>query len=160
MCLSLGALLPLTLAACGAQESGSEHDRDGGEHGRHGQHGEHGEESGTELTLDQTYGETRRGARLVLAYGAETNSFRGTVTNTTSATLERVRVEVHLSNGKELGPTPGVDLAPGASQEVTLTATSTGFERWNAHPEVGADEHGEGGEHERGGEHGGGGEHR
>ena len=125
-------------------EGRGEHDRDGGEHDRGGnEHGrEGGEESGTELALNARYDKVRNGARLVLAYDAASHSFVGTVTNTTEKTLEKVRVEVHLSNGKELGPTKAADLAPGASREVKLTATSTDFERWNAHPEVGGGEHG------------------
>ena len=50
----------------------------------------------------------RAGARLVLRYDAATQTFVGTVENTTSVTLSQVRVEVHLSNGVELGP----DYAP------------------------------------------------
>ena len=64
-----------------------------------------GEESSTELTLNETYDNVRNGARLILAYDAQSNSFKGTVENTTDETLQQVRVEVHLSNGTELGPT-------------------------------------------------------
>ena len=73
-----------------------------------------GEESSTELTLNETYDNVRNGARLILAYDAQSNSFKGTVENTTDETLQQVRVEVHLSNGTELGPTTPVDLQPGA----------------------------------------------
>ena len=113
-----------------------------------GEHGEEGEESGTELALTERYDEVRNGARLILAYDAQSNCFRGTVENTTDKPLTRVRVEVHLSNGKELGPTTPADLGPGEKRDVTLTATSKDFDRWTAHPEVG------GGEHSRGEEHG------
>jgi hypothetical protein len=85
-----------------------------------------------------------------LAYNAQSNSFNGTVENTTDKTLERVRVEVHLSNGKELRPTTPADLAPGEKRDVTLKASNLGFDGWSAHPEVGSEEHshGEGdGEH-------------
>ncbi|MHC4518998.1 MAG: FxLYD domain-containing protein, partial [Planctomycetota bacterium] len=120
-------------------------------------------ESGTELALNETYDTVRNGARLILAYDAQSNSFKGAVTNTTSSVLERVRVEVHLSNGKELGPTTAADLGPGQSRAVTLTTTSEDFDGWSAHAEVGSEEHG-GGEHggEGRGEHDreGGGEHR
>lgn len=61
---------------------------------------EGGEESSTELALDETYDKIRNGARLILAYDAQSNSFKGTVENTTNETLKHVRVEVHLSNGK------------------------------------------------------------
>ncbi len=106
------------------------------------------EESGTELALDETYDKVRNGARLILNYDAESNSFKGTVENTADETLKQVRVEVHLSNGKELGPTPSADLAPGEKRDVELTATSIGFDGWSAHPEVGSGEHSnsEGGE--------------
>ena len=63
------------------------------------------EESNVELTLNDQYDKVRNGARLILNYDAQSNSFKGTVENTTNETLKRVRVEVHLSNGKELGPT-------------------------------------------------------
>lgn len=126
---------------------------------------EEGEESGTELALDAKYDRIRNGARLVLAYAADKNAFVGTVSNATDKPLERVRVEVHLSNGRELGPTKPTDLAPGQSIDVLLEAESKGFTGWTAHPEVGNEEHGHGGEHggehrgehdrEGGGEHGG-----
>ena len=63
------------------------------------------EESNIELALNEQYDNVRNGARLILAYDAQSNSFKGTVENTTTETLKQVRVEVHLSNGVELGPT-------------------------------------------------------
>lgn len=128
----------------GHEEGRGEHDREGrGEHDRDGEehHGGEGEESGVELALDETYDNVRNGARLVLAYDKASNSFTGTVENITEKTLERVRVEVHLSNGIELGPTTPGDLAPGEKRDVKLTATSKDFEGWTAHPEVGSGEH-------------------
>ena len=73
--------------------------------------------------------------------------------------MYRVRVEVHLSNGTELGPTTPTDMAPGEMLTISLPATEESFTGWTAHAEVGAG--GEsGGEHESaeesGGEHGGG----
>lgn len=125
-------------------EGWGEHDRDGGEHG------EEGEESGTELGLLETYNKVRNGVRLTLAYDAHSNSFHGTVENTTDRILRRVRVEVHLSNGTELGPTTPTDLGPGETRDVRLEAASKGFYGWTAHPEVGGDEHSRG---EEDGEH-------
>ena len=107
------------------------------------------EESRTTLALDATYDEVRNGARLVLRYDAEANAFVGTVQNVTEGTLSRVRVEVHLSNGTELGPTTPGDLAPGDKIDVTLQATDETFTGWTAHPEVGGgaeSEHGPDGE--------------
>ena len=121
---------------------------------------EEGEESGTELALNDSYDHVRNGARLILTYDAQSNSFNGTVENTTNETLKQVRVEVHLSNGKELGPTLAADLVPGEKRDVQLIATSTDFDGWTAHPEVGGGEHSHGGEHgENDSEHGGEGEH-
>ncbi|MFC1739700.1 FxLYD domain-containing protein [Planctomycetota bacterium] len=117
--------------------SRGEHDRDGDDH-----HGEEDEESGTELALNESYDEIRNGARLVLVYNKQSNSFNGTVENTTDKTLKRVRVEVHLSNGKELGPTTPADLNPGERRDVKLMATNKDFDGWTAHPEVGISEHG------------------
>ena len=145
----------------GASAAGGEHD--GGD----------GEESANQLGKSDTYDELRAGSRLILSYDAASNAFTGTVANITEAPLSRVRVEVHLSNGVELGPTPAVDLAPGASAAVSLAAPDRPFDTWSAHAEVGGGdgvasdgEHGSGGERAdgSGGEHGGsressGGEH-
>lgn len=112
------------------------------------------EESGTELALDESYDAARNGARLVLHYDAKSNSFSGFVENTTDRTLAQVRVEVHLSNGVELGPTTPTDLEPGESIAVRLVAPSKDFGGWTAHPEVGASRGGEHGHGEGEGEHG------
>lgn len=106
---------------------------------------EEDEESDTELAPNENYDQVRNGARLILAYDAQSNSFKGTVENTTSETLKQVRVEVHLSNGKELGPMSAVDLAPG--EKTYIQRTSTAFDGWTAHPEVGRGEHNHGEEH-------------
>lgn len=132
----------------GEHEEGGEHDEEGehgeggegrGEHddenGEHGE-GEEGEESGEYLGRDETWDATRRGARLSLSFDPGKRAFTGTVENTTGETLCAVRVEVHLSSGTELGPTPRTDLAPGTSTSVELGAGEETFERWTAHPEV------------------------
>ena len=113
--------------------------------------------------LDETFDQVRAGARLVLNYDAASNSFQGTVQNTTGSVLTNVRIEVHLSNGTELGPTTPVDMAPGQVMAVNLPATQASFTGWIAHAEVGGGgegggEHGSGGA-SGGGEHGSGGEH-
>ena len=98
------------------------------------------EESGTEFALDEKYDLVRNGARLVLQYDKQSNSFKGFVENTTDETLKQVRVEVHLSNGTELGPTTPTDLSPGESIDISLKATDKSFDGWSAHPEVGESE--------------------
>jgi hypothetical protein len=128
-----------------AEHSSSEHDHDGHEHP-----GTEGEEPGDEIALDATIDEVCHGARLILSYDSQSNSFNGTVENTTAKTLEKVRVEVYLSNGKGLGPTMPMDLEPGKKMDVQLFAGSNAFTGWSAHAEVGSDEH----SHEHGeGEH-------
>ena len=158
MLVLVGVVLLLDLTGCAGADSGSgehsggsessehgggsgsrEHNggSESGEHGGSSGSGEVGEESGTQFTLSETFDAIRAGARLILSYDSAASAFVGTVENTTSATLSRVRVEVHLSNGIELGPTTPVDLAPGESVDITLPATSQLFTSWSAHPEVG-----------------------
>ena len=145
----------------------------GGE-GTEGGSGESGSESGGggeegssgALALDETFDSVRGGARLILSYDAISNSFKGTVENTTDDVLDRVRIEVHLSNGTELGPTTPTDMTPGEVAAINLPATQASFTGWTAHAEVGGggdgnesgDEHG--GDRKSGGEHGNGGERR
>ena len=141
-----GVVLIFALAGCSSSESG-EHNRESesGEGSREAESEEHsesesgegGEESGTQFTLSETFDEVRAGARLILPYDSAANAFTGTVENTTNAKLSRVRVEVHLSNGIELGPTTPVDLAPGQVHDIDLPASSQPFKSWSAHPEVG-----------------------
>lgn len=151
------------LADAGA--SSSERSEEAGE----GQKGEP-EESGTQYGLSDTAREARSGVELVVRFDSARGMFAGTVRNGTDATVRQVRVEVHLSNGVELGPTPNVDLRPGQSAPVELRAGSQEFNKFSTHVEIGAGGHGgehggeEDGEHRgrRGGEHGGreGSEHR
>ena len=153
----LTALLAGFMAAAAVGGCAGMSDEASGEHGAEGEgEGEgEGEESRTLLALDQTLDMVRNGGRLIMRYDADANAFVGTVQNITGGTLPRARVEVHLSNGIELGPTPPVDLAPDEMIEVTLKAPTTAFTGWTAHAESGPG-HGAGGE--GGGEHGSGGE--
>ena len=151
----------------GGSESGGEKTEGGGkEHGstseiRSESGGEHGgsgseEASANMLTPDETFDAVRGGARLILSYDAASNLFEGTVENTTNGVLDRVRIEVHLSNGTELGPTPPTALAPGEVLAIILQSTPDSFDGWVAHAEVGSGE--SGGEHgsgESGSESGG-----
>ena len=105
-----------------------------------GEHGSGGEEGGgaNALAPDEIFDAVRSGARLILKYDAPSNSFLGTVENTTNGVLGRMRVEVHLSNGAELGPTTPTDMAPGEVVTINLPATPASFTGWTAHAEVGA----------------------
>ena len=159
-----GATATQEVSERGGGESGGEHGPDGegavGEGaGREGG-GESGgasggeEASGANLAPNETFDAVRGGARLVLNYDAAGNAFTGAVENTTSNTLTNVRIEVHLSNGTELGPTTPVDLAPGQVFEVNLPSTQASFTGWVAHAEVGGGD-GSGSGSKSGGEHGG-----
>lgn len=127
-----------------------------GEHGANERTGsgesseDDGEESGTQLTKQQTYDHLRAGSRLIIAYDPAANVFSGTVRNITDATLNRVRIEIHLSNGIELGPTTPADLPPGGVMDVTLPASAQPFDTWSAHAEVGGGDSGseDSGEHD------------
>ena len=103
----------------------------------HGEEGGEGEESGLQLAKNQTHDQVRNGARLTLRYDAQTHTFVGTVENITNQTLNNVRVEVHLSNGIELGPTTPTNLAPGQKLNIKLEAAGQDFDKWSAHPESG-----------------------
>ena len=173
-----GYVVHMEVFDCGgpgpAAHAGGEGAEGSGEHGSGGGAGGDagGEEGGDAdaLGLDETHDAVRSGARLILKYDTPGNSFDGTVENTTNGVLDRVRVEVHLSNGTELGPTTPTDMAPGEVVSINLPATSASFTRWTAHAEVGGGGEGsesggerrDGGEHgngeESGGEHGSGGE--
>ena len=129
-------------------EGGHAEGREGGREGV----GEGGEEAGTLWgkfeKSDMTYD---NGARLILAYNPGTEAFEGTVQNTTQSVLDQVRVEIHLSNGIELGPTQRLDLRPGQTIPVALSAIGYEFTTWVTHPEAGVEE-GHGSEGEEGGE--------
>ncbi len=133
----------------GEGREGSEH-RESGEAGEHdegeergerdeGGEGEgegEGEESGVYVGRGDVWDAIRRGARLVLAFDPVSNAFTGRVENMTDSMLCAVRVEVHLSNGTELGPTERTDLPAGQSIEVQLPTGGDRFDTWTAHPEI------------------------
>ena len=67
----------------------------------------------------------------IISYNSAQQVFSGTAENTTSATVTQVRVEIHLSNGVELGPTPRVDLAAGETKPVELDAGGQSFTHYS-----------------------------
>ena len=100
------------------------------------------EGSGAQLALNDTFDAVRGGARLTMSYDPASNAFIGAVENTTNNTLTNVRIEVHLSNGIELGPTTPIDLAPGEVASVNMPASQAPFAGWVPHAEVGSGEGG------------------
>ena len=142
----LGALVATITIACVAAIA------DTGEEGA-------GEEGGARIAPDQMFIQERKGSLLILGYVPEARAFVGVVGNISDATLQQVRVEVHLFNrNNELGPTTPVDLAPGKWIPVWLPDEGSPFTEWVPHAEVGP-QSGAGGEGNGDGEHGAGGEH-
>ena len=119
----------------------AEHTQEKGEHAEGAEHEGEGEETGPRMSKDETFEEVRKGVKLILSFDNESSSFIGTVENVAEETLSKVRVEVHLNNGVELGPTEPIDLEPGKKAEVKLSAEGQLFSWWKAHAEVGASEH-------------------
>jgi len=117
------------------EEGEGEHGGEEGE-GGHDQGGEEGEEPGVYIARADTWDMTRKGARLVLAFDPARRAFIGRVVNTTERKLCAVRVEVHLSGGSELGPTPRTDVPAGGTVDVELSSEGRSFETWTAHPEL------------------------
>ncbi|MDE2944646.1 MAG: hypothetical protein OXT63_10655 [Gemmatimonadota bacterium] len=127
---------PMTVAALLVIAAGAACDNSPMEAGERG-HDESGEESNVSLTKADVFDQTRGGARLILRWNEAEQAFTGTAENVTSSVIRRVRVEVHLSNGTELGPTTPTDLNAGESISVRLDARGQVFDRWSAHAEVG-----------------------
>ena len=158
----LGAMLSAGLLIGCMANTGPEGNRDSGSAAAtqeisEGQGGEEGSGAANMLALDETFDMVRAGARVILSYDAPSNSFKGTVENTTNGVLSQVRIEVHLSNGVELGPTTPRDMAPGEVVSIDMPATAASFTGWTPHAEVGGGE-GSGGEGSEPGGEGGGGE--
>lgn len=99
-----------------------------------------GEEDGIAIAKSEKFTQTKNGVNLILAYNEKESAFMGSVENVTEKSLSKVRVEIHLSNGKELGPTTPVELAPGEIRKIKLNATGEKFKSWNTHAEVGSSE--------------------
>ncbi|MFQ6070465.1 MAG: serine hydrolase domain-containing protein [Candidatus Aminicenantales bacterium] len=102
----------------------------------HKEHTGEMEEAGPRISRDGIYDEVRKGVRLILFFDSESSSFVGSAENTTRSIIPAVRVEVHLSNGIELGPTRTVDLAPREKVNINLPAGGRSFSWWKAHAEV------------------------
>ena len=113
-----------------AGESGTEGGSEGGEAG----------EPGTLYAISEIARQNRSGVELVMSYDQAAASFTGTVTNTNAAPIADVRVEIHLSNGVELGPTPLLTLDPRQESPVVLDASGNSFATWQVHIEVGQGE--------------------
>lgn len=148
----------------GHREGAERGHREGGERGHGEGRGRDVHESGNNriAKMEKHVKTYKNGARLKLQYNPATQAFVGNVVNTTGSELSDVRVEIHLSNGVELGPTKRLNLKAGQSTPVELGAFEQKFTHWITHPEAGVeDAHGPGEEENEGhagegrGEHGG-----
>lgn len=95
-------------------------------------------ESGTRWNPGETATDSRRGVDLTISYNSTTRRFDGSVTNTNASAVAEVRVEIHLSNGTELGPTPRVNLEANETKAVTLDASGQNFNWYSVHVELGS----------------------
>lgn len=95
-------------------------------------------ESGTRWNSSETATDSRRGVDLTISYNAANQRFDGSVTNTNASPVTDVRVEIHLSNGTELGPTPRVGLGASETKSVTLDASGQSFTWYSVHVELGS----------------------
>ncbi len=112
-----------------------------------GEAGEEGTSTGAmTLAQNETYDVTKNGARLILKYNAGEKAFKGTLENAGNQILTRARVEIHLDNGTELGPTTPVDLPVGKIINLSLPVNEN-FDTWVTHAEFGIGENGESSEH-------------
>lgn len=96
------------------------------------------EESGIQYSLSETANENRAGVQAIVSFDTSTSEFTGTLKNITSKTIIKVRLEIHLSNQTELGPTQEFDLAPNEQKVVSLNASGESFSWWTMHAESGS----------------------
>lgn len=126
-------------------ESGGEHGGSGGgEHGGSGEGGgseigaESGDEASPPIPINQPFSGTFGNQNFSFAYDALDGAFRGTVENPTAAFICESRTEIHLGSGGqvvELGPTIPVNLAPGSTQKVVMSAGGYVLDMYILHPE-------------------------
>ncbi|WP_105615418.1 copper amine oxidase N-terminal domain-containing protein [Vallitalea okinawensis] len=121
----------------GSGEAGESHSGEGSESGEEGM-----STGAMTLAKNETYDVTKNGARLVLQYNSSKKAFEGTLQNVGNQVLTRARVEIHLNNGTELGPTTPVNLAVGENINLSLP-TNESFNTWVTHAEFGNGENGE-----------------
>ncbi|KAB1159460.1 hypothetical protein F7018_03875 [Tenacibaculum aiptasiae] len=110
--------------------------------GNHSETGNEQGESGKRWAKNATADETLNGIRAIITFNASTNTFEGTFQNLNTNVAQQTRLEVHIfdanGNSTEYGPTPGVDMQPNETRNITLSIpTGTNFVEFAMHPEVG-----------------------
>ena len=123
----------------GGEGSGEHGGSGGGEHGGSGESGaESGDESSPPIPINQPFSGTFGNQRFSFAYDALNGAFRGTVENPTGSFICESRTEIHLGSGGqvlELGPTIPVNLPPGGTQKVVMSADGYVLDMYILHPE-------------------------
>ena len=151
------ASAPAAMAAMGMGEGAEGGGGEGmGEHGGGGGEGGHAEgaegggegggESGPEASpdtsIEETVGGTLQNQTFSFAFHADTQTFEGTVENTSMSLVCDSRTEIHVGTaggGVELGPTIEQDLAPGDVLNVVMYLHPTGQAvTYSLHPEASA----------------------
>jgi hypothetical protein len=135
----------LVIFSCSSDDSGME-GLEGTEQGGENHGNENGSEqgeSGTRWSSTATADETINGIRAIITFNTSTNAFEGTFENLNSNVAQQTRLEVHVfdtnGNSTEYGPTPGVDMQPNETRNLTLSIpVGTNFVEFTMHPEVGA----------------------
>ena len=143
----------LTIALCAAplfagggpnpvapEALGPEYGQEPGTAGEAGNEGGEAGEPGALCAMSETARQSRSGVDPARSFDRATASFAGTVTNPTAAPVAGVRVEIHLSNGVEPGPTPLLTLNPSQASPVARDARGQEFTTWQVHLEIGRDE--------------------
>ena len=104
--------------------------------------GPEGNEGGIQWPIAQASDVTAAGLRLMLTYDPATSTFSGTLENTNATAVSMTRIEVHVVDAAnistEFGPTPAVDMQPGAIRNISLAITpGLNPVTYSIHPEFG-----------------------
>ena len=122
----------------GRGDGGNEGDREGGGEGGEGCSGDGGEDDPTIPIMEVASG-TFGSAEYSFLFDMADMAFRGTVHNSTARPICRSRTEIHMGIGGtqtvELGPTVPVDLMPGETVKVVMTAPDYMPDTYAVHPE-------------------------
>ena len=121
----------------GSGEGPGEHGGEGGE-GGHDEGGE-GEEDAPTIPIGEVASSTFGSSEYSFMFDMADMAFRGTVTNPTNGFICESRTEIHMGIGStevvELGPTIRVNLSPGETVHVVMSAPDYMPDAYAVHPE-------------------------
>jgi len=141
--LFLGLLLSLLILGCsGKNESGHGHSHEEDTAHEHSEATHTHAEDSMENTANNdakssfskadTLMKTYKGIHLALYYDNESESFTGTIENTTEEQLCGITINASTGNDDKLGMTEPTNLESRQSSRVNIPARDTGFENWSA----------------------------